>query len=145
MKSILVLALIALFSSAVHGGSYFPKSININVSHSVEIYHLSTDCWFENYEGQEPSKYWSVYLGKTTDMSIRDTADYCSIYTNDVTTTCEEDIQPYMDVISGSGVCELRIHSHSPGSAGGEALCKGPRSTVVSMIFELCSIMLNAE
>ena len=145
MNRLLVLVLISMLSSTVFGDVYIPKTLKLITMQSVEIYHVSTDCWLHEYEGQDPYKSWSVYLGKTTDLSIRDTSDYCSNYTDDVTTSCEEDMVAYLDVISGTDMCELRAHSHSPGSAGGEALCKGTRSSVVNMIYELCSIMLNAE
>jgi hypothetical protein len=145
MNRALLLALVLTFSSAGYGGSYFPKSIILDISQPVEIYHLSADCWYQDYDGQDPSQYWGVYMNKTTDLSIRDSGDYCSFHTSDVTTSCEEDMQPYMDVISESGICALRTHSHSPGQAGGEALCRGSRSSVINIIHELCSMMLTVE
>ena len=145
MNRVLVLVLIAIFSSNVNGGDYLPKAINLIVSQSVEIYHVSAGCWLYEYEGQDSYQSGSVYLDRTTDLSIRDTVDYCSFHSYDVTTSCEEHIQPYMDVISGSGICELRNYSYSAGSAGVDALCRGQRSSVVDMIYELCEIMLNVE
>lgn len=145
MNRAILLILISIFSSTVNGGDYLPKTINLIVSQPIEIYHVSASCWLHEYEGQESYESGSVYLDSTTDLSIRDTVDYCNFHTYDVTTSCHEHMQPYMDVISESGICEMRNYSYSAGSAGIDALCRGQRSSLVNMIYELCEIMLNTD
>jgi hypothetical protein len=109
----------------------------------VEIYHVSVNCYLHDYE--DPiRKTTSLYLGATTDLTIRDTHDYCHGSTFNLGTTCEEDLQAYLDVISNTGNCEIQSDAW-PNSAGIEALCRGNRNSVVNMIFDLCGVMMTSE
>ena len=110
----------------------------------VEIYKVSVGCSGPD-ANDPPAKNLSVRLINTTDLTIRDTIGYCGTTTFDLSTTCEEDLSVYIDVISNTGMCEIRLISDHYGGAGIDALCRGGRNPVVDMIYELCTIMMEVE
>jgi hypothetical protein len=111
----------------------------------IEIYQVGVYCYVGNFDGSQ-AKQITVNLGYTTDLTIRGLTSYCEIRNLDLSTTCEEDVLGYENVISDTGTCHIRLNSDEENErANVFALCNNSRNTVVNMIYELCGILMEVQ